>query len=482
MEALTDYLGAFGQEGAPVASRAETPTYPVPWYDGRVASWVATVDHKRIGILYIATASSSSSPAGAGAADPHAARAAGHGLHRARHLQPALHDARHDDGLPRRRPDLRRLRELPRPADDRRARHGLPAAERALVLALPLRRDRAPRASSPPTARRARAGRLPAAVGRLSGNGQDLWIVGLHVLTLSSLAGAINFLVTIHNMRTAGMTWMRLPLFVWTIEIYSALLVLVLPALSAGLTHAAARPAGRDALLHPGRGRRRRPLPARLLVLRPPRGLHHDPAGDGDHLRGDPRLRAQADLRLQGDRVLDRRDRLLLAARLGAPHVHGRPADLAPDLLHDRVDDHRRPDGREDLQLARDDLAREPALRHGDAVRARLHRRVHDRRPLRDLRRRLPVRLAGARHLLRRRPPALRALRRVGLRHLRGALLLVAEDVRPDARRDAREVALLAGLRRLQPRRSSRSTCSACSGCRGASTPTATTDSGRPTT
>jgi cytochrome c oxidase subunit 1 len=68
------------------------------------------------------------------------------------------------------------------------------------------------------------------------GNGQDLWIVGLHVLSLSSLAGAINFLATIHNMRTTGMTWMRLPLFVWTIEIYSALLVLVLPALSAGLT------------------------------------------------------------------------------------------------------------------------------------------------------------------------------------------------------------------------------------------------------
>ena len=38
-----------------MASRAETPTYPVPWTYGRVASWVATVDHKRIGILYIAT-------------------------------------------------------------------------------------------------------------------------------------------------------------------------------------------------------------------------------------------------------------------------------------------------------------------------------------------------------------------------------------------------------------------------------------------
>src|SRR5262245_16903949 len=56
------------------------------------------------------------------------------------------------------------------------------------------------------------------------GLGVDLWIVSLHILTLSSLAGAINFLVTIQNMRAPGMTWMRLPLFVWTIEIYALLL------------------------------------------------------------------------------------------------------------------------------------------------------------------------------------------------------------------------------------------------------------------
>ncbi len=68
------------------------------------------------------------------------------------------------------------------------------------------------------------------------GHGIDLWILSLHILTLASLAGAINFIVTIHNMRTAGMTWMRMPLFVWAIEIYAVLLVAVLPALSGGLT------------------------------------------------------------------------------------------------------------------------------------------------------------------------------------------------------------------------------------------------------
>src|SRR5262245_19437557 len=71
---------------------------------------------------------------------------------------------------------------------------------------------------------------------QIPGSGQDLWILSLHILSLSSLFGAINFMVTIHNMRTRGMTWTRIPLFVWTIEIYALLLILTLPTLSAGLT------------------------------------------------------------------------------------------------------------------------------------------------------------------------------------------------------------------------------------------------------
>jgi cytochrome c oxidase subunit 1 len=69
-----------------------------------------------------------------------------------------------------------------------------------------------------------------------AGNGQDLWILSLHILTASSLAGAINFIVTIQNMRTRGMSWTRMPLFVWSIYIFAWLLIAVLPTLSAGLT------------------------------------------------------------------------------------------------------------------------------------------------------------------------------------------------------------------------------------------------------
>jgi cytochrome c oxidase subunit 1 len=68
------------------------------------------------------------------------------------------------------------------------------------------------------------------------GNGQDYWILAIHILSISSFVGAINFIVTVHNMRAPGMSWMRIPLFVWAIVTYAWLLVLVLPTLSAGLT------------------------------------------------------------------------------------------------------------------------------------------------------------------------------------------------------------------------------------------------------
>ena len=76
----------------------------------------------------------------------------------------------------------------------------------------------------------------PLSTSHSTGTGQDYWILGLHILSISSLVGAINFVVTIQNMRTAGMTWLRLPLFVWTILVYGWLLIAVLPAISAGLT------------------------------------------------------------------------------------------------------------------------------------------------------------------------------------------------------------------------------------------------------
>ena len=65
--------------------------------------------------------------------------------------------------------------------------------------------------------------------------GIDAWIISLHIVGLSSMLGAVNFVATLHNMRAPGMGWGRLPLFCWTILIYSYLIILASPALAAAL-------------------------------------------------------------------------------------------------------------------------------------------------------------------------------------------------------------------------------------------------------
>ena len=66
--------------------------------------------------------------------------------------------------------------------------------------------------------------------------GQDAWIFLIHITGISSLVGAINFYATIVNMRAPGMTWNRLPLFVWSVLVYAILLIIALPVVAAAVT------------------------------------------------------------------------------------------------------------------------------------------------------------------------------------------------------------------------------------------------------
>jgi len=67
------------------------------------------------------------------------------------------------------------------------------------------------------------------------GHGVDFYIAGLQIAGAGTLMGGINFIATIVNMRAPGMTYMRMPLFSWATFITSILILFAFPALTINL-------------------------------------------------------------------------------------------------------------------------------------------------------------------------------------------------------------------------------------------------------
>ena len=67
----------------------------------------------------------------------------------------------------------------------------------------------------------------------LAQDGQTWWLTGMLAVIMSSLLGAVNFITTTVQLRAPGMTWFRLPFFVWAQFITAFLLLLAFPALQA---------------------------------------------------------------------------------------------------------------------------------------------------------------------------------------------------------------------------------------------------------
>ena len=278
----------------------------------------------------------------------------------------------------------------------------------------------------------------------------DSYIIFFALVGLSMCLLGLNMIATIITMRAPGLTWSRLPIFVWSVLATSVLMVLVGADADRHAGDGGARPHDQHRLLR--RRRRRQPVPVRepVLVLRPPRGLHPRAARLRHRARAAAGVHAQAAVGLSAGGLGDARRQPAELLRVAAPPVRQRHQRRPAAVLHALHGDHLDPDR---LHLpVRDGHAVEGAklVHRADAVLPGLDVQLPDRRPVR----RVPLghaeRHRHARQLLRDGALPLHDHGRADLHVLRRDLLLGAEDDRPALQRAPGQMALLADVRRLQ--------------------------------
>ena len=69
----------------------------------------------------------------------------------------------------------------------------------------------------------------------LQGRGMDLWVMGVAIVGVASIAGAVNLITTIFNLRVPGMTMFRLPLFTWGVLVTQLIILFAFPPYTAAL-------------------------------------------------------------------------------------------------------------------------------------------------------------------------------------------------------------------------------------------------------
>jgi cytochrome c oxidase subunit 1 len=69
----------------------------------------------------------------------------------------------------------------------------------------------------------------------LQGTGMDLWIIGLALAGIAAIVGAVNLVTTIFRLRAPGMTMFRMPMFTWGILVNQLIILFAFPPITAAL-------------------------------------------------------------------------------------------------------------------------------------------------------------------------------------------------------------------------------------------------------
>ena len=276
------------------------------------------------------------------------------------------------------------------------------------------------------------------------GHSTDYWTLGILLSGIGSIGTALNIVTTIICMRCPGMKLSRMPLLVWLYFVTCCMVFVAVSPLTAAQImllidrylggHFFDTQAGGSAVLwmhffwifgHPE---------VYILVL-PAFGFANEiiPVFSRKAIFGYPAMVA-ATVAI-GFISLSVWAHHMFTVGLGAGSEY---------ILYARHDDHRRSHWNQNLQLDSDALGRQHPLHRRHAVLCRVPVPISGRRPYRHHAGRFAVRLAAQRIVFRGGALPLCPGGSDSLHHLRRLLLLVSQDVRPDAGRDAGQVAFLA--------------------------------------
>ena len=266
------------------------------------------------------------------------------------------------------------------------------------------------------------------------GVGVDYYIWGLQVAGVGTTLSGINLIATIVKMRAPGMTMMKMPVFCWTTLASNAIIVTIFPVLTATLallaldryvgTHFFTNDFGGNSMMymnliwiwgHPE---------VYVLVL---------PAF-GIYLGGRIHFLRQAAVRLHVDGLRHGGHRPRVLAGLAAPLLHHGLGRQRQRLLRHHDHDHLDPDGGEGVQLAVHHVPRQDPVRDADDLGDGLHPDLRARRVDRRAARGAARRLRPAQQPVPGRAFPQRHHRRRGVRAACGRPVLVPQGVRLQAR------------------------------------------------